>query len=320
MDINVTNIIKEYGAYYINSGQNMQRLRRLLLFGRETVKYATHIKTNDTVFRLAESQMTSVVQPFQKTWTPKGDFKFTPNPIPLFHAKVDVDIYPDDIVATWLGFLEGNGLSRKEWPLIRYIMEEHLIKQIENDMELKAYYKGVYEAPISGTAGATENTMDGLKTFFQSDKVSRLTMDPLETTTIYDQLEEAFEQISEEYQNIPMITGVAPKWRRAFLKDKRAMGHYQITSPGQIDDTLDFAPVQVVGLPSMINTDDLWITPRNNFLHVTKNMNNSKIFKVEESKRCVSILTDWWEGLGFGINELVWTNVPESETEPEPEP
>jgi len=34
---------------------------------------------------------------------------------------------------------------------------------------------------------------------------------------------------------------------------------------------------------------------------------------VQESKRCVSFLTDWWKGVGFGISEIVWTNVAAAE-------
>jgi len=319
MAIIVTDIVKEYGAYYINAGQNMDRLKRLLLFGRETNKVARQIKTNDTVYRLSQSNITSLVQPFQKTWTPKGEITFVPNPIELFKMKVDLDIYPDDIEDNWLGFLASENQNRKEWPLIRYIMEQHIIQKIDEDLELQIYYKGVHQAPTAGTAGATETSMNGLQLHLQTNaKVNRLTMDPLEASTIYDQLEEAFEQVSEVYQNTPMLICIAPKWRRAFLKDKRAQGFYDISDPGQIDDTLDFSPAKVKGLPSMIGTNDLFITPNQNMIHLTKKGQNAATFKVEESKRCVSILTDWWEGLGFGLNEVVWTNVAEEGETPEP--
>jgi hypothetical protein len=319
MAVIVTDIVKEYGAYYLNSGQNRARLLTLLLFGRETTKIAREIKTDNTVFQLAESNITSLVQPFQKQWTPKGDITFVPNPIQLFNLKVDMDIYPDDIEDNWLGFLASESQSRAEWPLIRYIMEEHLIKKIEEDLELKEYYKGVYAKPAVGTAGATGTSINGLKYLLQHNtKVNRLEMDPLEASVIYDQLEEAFEQIAEEYQHTKMLICVAPKWRRAFLKDKRSQGYYDLSSPNQIDDTLDFSPAKVKALPSMIGTDDLFITPEANLLHITKKGKNAAKFKVEESKRCVSIMTDWWEGFGFGLNEVVWTNV-EAVTAPDPD-
>ena len=310
MSLNVIDIVKEYGAYYLNSGQNMDRLRRLILFGRETTQIARQIMTENTIYQLAESNITSLVQPFQKTWTPKGEVTFTPNPIPLFNMKVDLDIYPDDIEDNWLGFLASENQSRAVWPLIRYIMEMHLVQKIDEDLELKLYYKGIRVEPTAGTACATENSMNGLQLHLKTNtKVNRLTMDPLEASTIYDQLEEAYEQISEVYQNVPMLICLAPKWRRAFLKDKRAQGFYDISGPGQIDDTLDFSPAKVKALPSMIGTDDLFITPNQNLLHLTKKGKNAANFKVEESKRCVSIMTDWWEGFGFGLNETVWTNV-----------
>lgn len=309
MAINKADIVTEYGAYYIAGGQNEQRLKRLLLFGRETTKIATEVKTDDTIYRLAQSSISSLVQSFQKGFTPKGDVTFTPNPIELFKLKVDMEIYPDDIEDNWLGFLASNSLTRKEWPLVRYILESHAFGKIAEDMELNEYYKGVYAAPTPGTAGVNGTAMNGLKKILQSDGINRLTMSALSTSTIYDQIETAFEQIAEVYQNTEMVVCMAPKWARAFLKDKRTLGYYTIDGANKIDNRLDFAPAGVYGLPSMIGTDDIWITPKSNFLHITKKGENAAKVNVEESKRCVNVMTDWWEGLGFGIKELVWTNV-----------
>lgn len=310
MAINASAIVAEYGAYYIKGGQNEKRLMRLLLFGRETVKYARKIKTDDTVYRLASSKMKSLVQGFQKAWTPKGELLFEPNPIQLYKMKVDLDIFPDDIEDNWLGFLADNNLSRKEWPLIRYIMESHLYQQIDDDMERNEYYKGVYAAPTPGTAGLDGKSMNGLEILLKDPKINHVTLGgALDPSTIYDQTEEFFEKVSEEYQNVNMIIGMAPKWKRAFLKDKRSLGYYDISSSKEINDSLDFSPARVAGLPSMIGSDDLWATPIDNFLHITKKGENAGKVKVEESKRCVSIMTDWYEGLGFGLNETVWTTV-----------
>ena len=40
-----------------------------------------------------------------------------------------------------------------------------------------------------------------------------------------------------------------------------------------------------------------------------KNENNKSNIKIEEYQRSVSFLADWWEGIGFGINGIVWTNL-----------
>ncbi|MDR0543405.1 MAG: hypothetical protein LBH19_14510 [Dysgonamonadaceae bacterium] len=319
MAIIAQDIVTEYGAYYIKSEQNQQRLRRLLLFGRETTKIARQIKTEDTVYRMATSSLSPVVQPFQKTFTPKGDLTFKPNPIPLYNIKADLLLYPDDIKNSWLAFLESENFDRRQWPLIRYIMENHLIQKIEDDMETKAYYLGVRVEPVSGTASDPEKSMNGLQYLLKNNTgINRLTMDPLEASTIYDQIEETYEQVSEVYQSKQMLICLAPKWQRAFLRDKRAQGYYQYTTPGQIDNTLDFSPAKVHALPSMIGTDDIFITPYQNLVHVTKYGANSAKFEVEKVDRSVKIYTDWYEGFGFELNEVVWTNV--SAPAPAPEP
>jgi hypothetical protein len=310
MAITKTAIISEYGAYYLNSGQNMARLRQLLMFTRKSSQYFTQIKTDDTIYQMALAQVTSLVQAFQKAFTAKGDFTFTPNKIQLYKMKVDIEIYPDDIEDSWLGFLSSNSLSRKEWPLIRYLLESFILSKIQEDMELTVIYKGVYVAPTAGTAGTTAGAMNGLKIGLKAAAVNHdITVGALDASTIYDQFEKAYDLVSEVYQGMEMNIHCAPKWERAFLKDKRSLGYYQLNSANQIDNSLDFAPAKIVGLPSMIGTDDWFITPKANVLHLNKKGDNQGKVLVEESKRCVNIMTDWYEGLGFGINEIVWTNV-----------
>jgi len=312
--LKIAAIISEYKAYYLNNGQNMARLKTLLRFGMVTDGICTPIMTDETIYQMAIAKMKSLVQSFQKAWTPKGELEFVPNKIELFKMKVDLDVYPDDIEATWLGFLTKNSLSRKEWPLIRYIMESYILGQIQADMENNEIYKGVYAAPGIGVAGLDGKSMNGFKYMLQKTAVNRdITIGALDKAIIYDQFEAGFELVTEEYQNSNMVICCAPKWRRAFLKDKRAQDVYTISGPGQIDDTLDFAPARVVGLPSMIGTNDWFITPADNMLSIAKKSENMNKIDVQESKRCVSFLTDWWKGVGFGISEIVWTNVAAAE-------
>ena len=69
----------------------------------------------------------------------------------------------------------------------------------------------------------------------------------------------------------------------------------------------------------MGTSTDMFITPKSNLIHVTDETMNKKTFKVEESKRCLSVMTDWGEGVGFGINEVVWTNKTKTSTEDQEE-
>ncbi|MGQ1890635.1 hypothetical protein ACT29H_09355 [Thermophagus sp. OGC60D27] len=315
----VNDIITEFGAYYLRSGQNANRIKQLLLQPSVTPSYMTPIKTDDTIFQMAKSSISSVVQGFQKAWTPKGETKFTPNKIESFHLKVDVEEYPDDLEATWLGFLASNSVNRKEWPFVKWLIEVHIIPKIKEDMELYEYGLGVHEEPTAGTPNAVGKNLNGLKKLIQvgvdntQNPMNHVSdIGALDADTIFDQVEAFVDKISDVYQTKKMNVFVPYKFMRAYLRDKRSQGFYNLTGDKQIDNSIDFTPQQVVGLPSLNGETFMFATPKENMFHITKKSANMTNFKIEESKRQVFIMSDWWEGIGFGINDAVWTTLPKT--------
>lgn len=313
MSITITDIVTEFGAYYEKSGQNAKRLLQLLVQGRELENYATPIKTNDTIFRLGNAAFNSVVQPFQKTFTQKGGVTLIPNEIRVFNIKLDDEFYPDEIKASWLGFLAAQKVDRKDWPLVKWLFENYYISQVNRDMELNEYYKGVYAAPVGGTAGIDGTAMNGLQMQLQAG-IDDGTMNFVDTGalvagTIFDQVEAFTDSISEVYQGVEMNIFMSRYWYKKYMQDKRLQGFYQRTSDKQIDGGIDFTPQSVKPLACMTGTSDIWCTPKANLLHITAETSTKNKFKVEEAKRNVAVMADWWEGLGFGINQAVWTNI-----------
>src|SRR5207237_4740652 len=129
----------------------------------ETAAHFSVLPTKDTIYRVSFASLSRVLQSFQKAFTPIGTTTFKPNTIDLYNLKVDAQEYPDDIVDTWLGFLEGDGIDRAAWPFVRWFIEEHLIPKKDEDYELNEAYLGVYAAPTPGTAGAAGTSMKGIK-------------------------------------------------------------------------------------------------------------------------------------------------------------
>jgi len=316
MAITKTSIVTEYGSYYIDAGQNKKRLLSLLTQGREFEKYTTPVKTNDTQYRLGNVAFQSLVQPFQKTFTQKGGVEFTPNEIRVFNIKVDDEFYPDELKANWLGFLTAHKVSRKEWPLVKWLFEVYYKEQIDRDMELNEYYKGTYQAPVEGEAGADGTSMNGLKKLLQdgvdAGTINSVDIEPLNAATIFDQVELFTDKISEVYQGVEMNIFMSRHWYKKYMQDKRAQGFYQKSSDKEIDDGIDFTPQHVKPLACMTGTSDIWCTPKENLLHITPETLTKNNFRVEEAKRCVAVMADWWEGLGFGINQAIWTNIQKS--------
>lgn len=319
--MDVSEIITAFGAYYENSGQNKNRILSMLTQGLVTPGICTPVKTDDTIYKLAQLTIQKIVQSFQKGWTPKNATAFTPNELKLFHFKVDEDIWPDDIEATWLGFLASTSVSRQEWPLIKYLIEhpdQGYLAKINSDMELEEYAKGVYVAPTPGTPGDTGKSMDGLIVQLQRgvdrETINSINLGTLDETTIFDQIEAFVDGIAELYQHLQMDVCMSPKWVRAYHRDKRASGFYDYKSSRDINSDIDFTPQAVKALPSLNGTNVIFATPKPNLIHLTKKSKNKTNIKIEEYRRNVSFYCDWWEGLGFGVDAAVWTNLQQTVT------
>jgi len=313
MALTVADVVTEYGAYYEKASQNKNRILKMLLQPEITAGFMTAIKTDDTIFKLANGTVNDLVQPFQKAFTEKGTVTFKPMPVQLFHIKTDFTVYPDDIEATWLGFLASNDLPRKDWPLIRFLWEDYLLPKIKDNMELKEIYKGVYASPTPNVAGATGTSMDGLQKLIQdgvdAGTINSIALDPFSSSNAFDQIEEFVDGIAELYQGVKMNIFCDPVIYKYYMRDKRSQGFYQKFSEKDIDNGIDFTPQSMVSLPSMSGSGEIFATPKENLLWITKKDINKTRFELQGVDRQVKLLTDWWEGVGFGINEVVWTNI-----------
>lgn len=314
MAFNISQIVDQYGKYYIDAGQNQDRVLKLLKQKTVTTEHAVPKQTKDTVYRLANAKFATRVQAFQKTFTEKGGAEFIPQEIHLRQLKVDETFYPDDITESWLGFLSGLDVAdRKDWPIVRYMVEHDILPQIPHDMEMLVYGKGKYKAPTAGTASAAEDAMDGLIALCDAgilnanSPMNSIVLDGvIDATNAVAKLESVKKSIPRLYRdNIKMKVFVDPEifdnyqenYRDRFSRDPR----YSDALAG----TIDFATnLELVPLPSLSETGAIIVTPAENFLHIRRG--NQQAPTVQSLKREVFIMTDWWEAIGFGFNELVW--------------
>ena len=218
-----------------------------------------HIDTEDTVYRLANPIYASILQQYQKGFTAKGGVDFHPNEIRLRRLKIDDSFYPSDIVETWLGWLAGDSSrNQEEWPLVRWLFEEYYANQIAEDKEMLAVYKGVYEAPTTGTAGSGDKVFDGLRKQLQTGAadtdypINVVTgVGTLSPSTCFDQIEQFDEAISDQFESTRLIICVSPAMARAYRKARRDSGIYTIQLGQEPDTKIDFTEHTLIGLPSM---------------------------------------------------------------------
>lgn len=306
--INTDFIVEEYGRLYQQRGQGLDRIKRALIQKAVTLeKYATHKRLTDDIYEMANDEFRPVLQPFRVPFEPTGGVKFHPNKIELQHIKVDLYFSPDEIIDSWLGFLEGDGVKREQWPITRYMIEVYLKQQIDYDREMNAVYFG--ERDDNGTSPAS--CMDGIRKKLVLGAQSSYPVNvlngigKLQPDTCFDQVEAFSKKIKAIYRNVPIIICVSQEYERAFLENKRANGFYWLHGPEDLNNSVDFTKQVVMGLPSMgENCGDMFAFVKGNLLWCTRK--DKFNFDVQKEDRYVKVLADWREGIGFGVNKMVW--------------
>lgn len=312
MSIVKTDLVTQFGAYYINEGQNESRLLSALRTPAITASYAKPIITDGEIYRFSNVVLGEIVQGFQKAFTAKGDVEFKPNEIRLRNPKIDLALYPDEVKGSWLGFLQNlNEQERAKWPIVRYLLEKEVAPQLKEDLEMKCYFNGSYVAPTPGTPGTAAGALDGVKKLLDAG-ISGTTMQEVtlsaavSESNAFDLVEEFVDNFDDKLSSVKMRVYMDPKILRWYLRDKRNT-HGSDVNYDPNKPVVDFTNVELVGLPSMAGAKYLWSTPVDNFLYIRRE-NGMKKPRVEESKREVFLMLDWWEGLGFGHDELVYVS------------
>lgn len=316
MSLTITDIVTEFGQYYINNGQNMNDLVKLLHRASKTAALFPVRNTQDTQIRKSQFDMTSVLQPFQKTFSPASTLTFTPRKLDLFKMKVDAQEYPDELEQSWLGFLDNiEDVNRANWPFVRWFMERYLIPKKNEDFEMKAAYTGIYSAPaVPGTAGNPEDSMDGIKfkinTFIDDGDLTPITTGALATDAedFCDQIEAFWEDVDKRYWKLPMKLAMSEEKELLFRQGKRLKYNMNYLQEANLESIAHFPNVQVVGLPSMDGSGKIWATPAENMVNAIKKASLVDTIAVEQQDRLVKFFGDWWQVLGFWIPEIIFTN------------
>jgi len=314
-EITVDQIIQDFGDFYLDAGQNEANLHMLPFESFGTKDAFTIVPTDDTVLRESNVEVTELLQQYQDEFTPKGELEFKPVKIDLFKMKIDQEFNPHKLQRIWLGFLTSNNTDVTTWPFIRWFIEKYLMMQAEEDIEMKAIFGGVYEAPQEGVPGSASKVMNGLDKIFTDFETAGdlvpITMGSIEANDddFVTQIEEFVQAIPEKYRYMNMELNMSRTLRDKFKRGTRTK--YKANyDPSDIKNyrVADAENITVVGRASHQNSNRIWCSPKYNALLGVKGFENVKGFEIEKSKRKVAIYTEWWMGAGFINPELIFIN------------
>jgi hypothetical protein len=319
MAIDASAVVAQFGAHYKPGSDNQKNLRNMIYRVIETAQYFQSRPTTDTIWRGNLASLNRVVQPFQKAYTPISTIKFEPNEFPLYKLKIDLEETPDDLEATYLGFLADlPEADRAKWPFVRWWLENHVMPKKDEDLELYEYFAGVYAAPAAGVAGAAGTAMNGIRKIIRGyNTAGRLNLKngPIVTgapnadpATFCSQVEAFVESIPSLFRKKIDFIFMSPDLALRYKKGKRAKYNVNYAQASDLETIENFPHIRVVGLESHSGSNLFWTTLADNRIRPQKKAALKDTMKLESAKRVVSAYTDWWEVLNFEVPEFVFTN------------
>lgn len=323
MNIVLTDVVTEYGDYYQNQGQGTGDLYAVAMREFVTMQVFSLMITRDTVYKAAKSTVGSLVQPFQKGFTPRANsLTFEPVQIIQHHMKVDDELSPDDLMPSWLGFLAGSEVKRSEWPFIRWFLENKWFPKIGEDIELNEIGLGVATAPTPGTAGPIKTSMDGVQTILNGHISAGRTVPinmgaiPENDVDLVTYMEELVDQIHKAYWRKDMTGYLSEDLERRYLRGHAAKyGDRASSNTNKGGSTkIEFTNQSIKGLPSMNlkanggACNRIFFTPKENAVMMMNKANPFRDLDMQPFERVIKLLTDWYMGIGFILPEIVFCN------------
>lgn len=288
-------------------------------------RYMTRVQSN-TDYIATAAIISEVSQQFTPKWTPKGTMKFTPCRIPYRRHKINVLISPADIIKSWLLYLYEQGKQLSDMPITRYIIEEHILPKILDDITYSMLGKGKFVDAGTVTDGANGtpavNSMDGYETILVEGKSNakckfnyyKAVKNPLTlgNQELLDYVNGFADSISGMWANKVTLfcsEQLLTKYKRA---DFAINGKYTGMETG---NSIRFTTFNLVALESMYNSPIIFATPQANFVElVDYSKADSCITKVEEQNYDVKIFGEYSLATGFKIEEAVFAAVPDGYT------
>jgi len=319
MGITITDLQSEYGSYYNAGSQNEARLRKQLYYGFETANFFMPVPTDSTRYEMAKDDMSRVAQGFQTTWSPTGDITVEAVPIDTYRIKADVELTPDTIEESWLGFLASNDTDRKEWPLIRWLIENHILARFNHDLERNEIFHGQYSAASGGTPSAAGEAMTGFRKLINDAYAAEIpSANKIATGAIETDPTDFVDQIEAFCASMPELIKMQPLVKLAFrgsLKSRWLQGmrakynmNYSQFADGEIMRVADHPNVQVMPLHSFQSSEKIVASVATNAVMPVKDMQNVGNFQIESVDRTIKIFDDVRFGVGFTRWDQVCTN------------
>lgn len=315
--VNAALLTAGFGSYYIDHGQNVKDLHEQLYHSALFDKQFHLVYTKQDVYDQANVVTSSVLQPWQKQFTPSGDLTFKPSRSPLQRVKIDWEHDSYELVGTYANFLrQEGGVPESQQKITPYVMAM-IAKQHVQDVEMKACYKGVHQAPTPGVAGPAEDSIDGVRKKL-NDAVSATTITPITTgapssdnVDFVGQIEAFVDQIDALDRSNPLTLNMSDTLARRFRRGMRVKYKDQGLDKSELSQLIDYPHITVLGQHAMSGSSKFFCTPAGNAvkaINVYDQTGARTRFQFLDGVRTVKAWLDYSMTYHFIDHSRVYTN------------
>ena len=234
-----------------------------------------------------------------------------------------MSIKPAEIIPSWLLYMYEQNKTMAEMPITKYIIYQHILPRVQDDLTRKMVGKGKYEkAPAGAAAGSAgrdaSQAMDGLETQlvkalsdgktkmnFFANAQNLLNLEGQAFLTAFHNYVDAISKYFVGDLPIHCSEAMVTHYNR---QDFAVNGKY---TGENIGTAVRFTNFALVPLKSMYNSPILFATPKANLVELVDiNSAQNLIQKIEENHYDVDILGEFSLSVGFKIEEAVFAYVP----------
>lgn len=330
-DIDVSELVDQWGAQYVNEGQTMKDIRKALFTPERAFGFFKKRPTKNTLVKSTYNSIEDIGQAFGIDFHPKGGMKFAPWETKIGEFKIDDTLTPDKVRDSYVGFLaELEKPARKDWGMIKYYIKELAIPKVKEEINDGVAYRGwkfTGEAASPSVTPATftrelstsaeqrmlNGAMDGVWVqickMVAESRANVINTGALETDAklFYEQVNDWVMSIERTYRK--KLTKVFMDEDKYILyKDGSDIVNNTYYAAEADRTKIKHAPnVHVEWFDGMEGSDKLWTAFDDSMIRYVHQENTGK-FDVQPEKRKVNILSDWKEQIFLDTPELVFTN------------
>lgn len=224
-------------------------------------------------------------------------------------CSADLEIVPLDLYNSWLGQIAGAPpASPFDIPFEQFIMDA-IAKQLVNDLET-AVWTGTYNA--SGTTPAA--TMDGVLKLID-DAITALEIpaanvtegEVITSSNALAEVKKVRSVIAPQYRMKDMVCFMSVANVDNYLDDYQTSVGSVVYNKSYDQIFIEGTKTQIVGVPSMVGSDRIIVTPKENFVFGYDSEAGANIV-TQEYNRTIKLMADFRAGVQLRDGEVVWCN------------